>query len=269
MTSSMLQSDVTMRQSLCQGLYNSLAVQDVSPAVTYARAQAVSGLLADPQKLSSSALSYCTRALTETIMAAPLYAVSDNTVPKVLRALALVLEREDLSSTLEESTTEALETLLLTRQSKLALGETPSSEVTSTFRFATFKVVTADLATIQWSDALVSPQTFVERIHDAPVARALFHAVDVDTRKVIGLSILQYHRRHQSGGVKMNTSSVQLEANYYGTIVGGSTVTSSVMLSNNEEMQYYLNPPFESDYQCFPNTLTSYTATIACPAENF
>jgi hypothetical protein len=250
-----------MRAELCESLYNTLAMQDISIDVIASRSQSVLSILQSPTHVKTETLDACMRALTESILEDPVAASQDSAFYPALRALARLLEARDPSAQLIDAVWASIYAIVGARQDMLGVGEEPSSIVTDTMRIAIGKVLISNV-----EGHIVVPSSTLESIYDAPEVRATF-VVD-SMGHVAGATVLQFHRLHQAAS--MNSSSVLVEARVPGT--AGASVLTRVRLSNQDQtagVVYYANPPYRSSFMCYPNSDRPYEVNITCPSEGF
>jgi len=253
-------TDVDLRDSLCENLYGTLSRQDVTVDVMASRAQTVLSVLHNPSYVSEDAFDFCARALTESIAEAPSAAGNDAVFSTVMKALAKLLEKHDLSTNSTSAVQTAIDAVLGARQDIMGIGEDATDFLSTALRVSTTRMHISSTET-----ALTLPETGLEGVYTTPRASASFAVQGGAT--VVGASVIQYHRQRQS--VDMNSSSVKVEVRVPNSVAAGVSVTSQVKLVNLDQengVEYYSFAPERGIFMCFPNEGggQAYPVNITC-----
>lgn len=205
------------RAALCQGMYSTLAIQDVTVDVVTMRASTVAAILLDIAQISDNALFNCTAALVETIRDHPALAGSSSAASLCAQALSNVLAKgPHLPPLLAADVSSAMSALAVGVQGNMAVGQSFMNFTTSNSRLTTGIVYSSDLSQHQFS----APQTSAETFESAAKTAVMINTSTTrSSNAAIGVSILQYNNNALnatsaiSPGVGIQSFSYSLSSN--------------------------------------------------------
>lgn len=200
--------------TLCSGLYQSLAFQDLTTANSFkSLATTVASMLTDSSLVDESALEECAMVLVEPLLSSSsVVCEDDEAYTAVVSALSSVLENNDqLSNDLVNSITSALTALSAACQANLAVGQEPFSVVTSNLRLTTFL---SDASTFTKNSSFQTAQTAFEIANNDSSGTVTLDSdlLSLSTVASFGVSAVQY--LHNPFGLPSNSSTMLL--NYQG-----------------------------------------------------
>jgi len=111
-----------MRESLCIGIYKTVAIQDITADVVSSRCQTLSALLSDPTQLTIGGITNCTMALVLSIEQAPAFVGIEGVSDLAANTLSDVLA-SNLPADLAQRVLDATTLLTTAVQNNMAVGE--------------------------------------------------------------------------------------------------------------------------------------------------
>lgn len=284
------QSMQMIREDMCVSMYATLTMQDVTDDVIASRARTIASILLDMTQITNHALNNCTAALVETVLDHPNMAGTDDVVGLVVQALSGVLAKgTDLSLSLQQQVSAAIQSLSLGRQQNIAVGEPGTSLMTPSLRLFTAKQSPEN---IDQGQTLTIPQSTFETYNRAPVVtvaistsssdasgasgagqmhRQLKRKVVDESREPVGITLVQFANNFR--GITTDSSALQVQEYHYG---GGSIqpISFVVTLQNMNNVIYYnrevesrvtVCPPHKDPVALPANCTYDSTVNAICP----
>ena len=269
-----------IRESLCVGLFATLAKQDVTGDAMTARFSSIAAILSDISQINRAALGNCTMALVNTIIAVPQLAGTPAIAPMCANALSSVLAAgQGLPSDLLAAVSGALSLLNSGVQANMAVGQSPVTITTSNTRTQSSLVDSSTLS----SQAFTAPQTAVEKFNKAPATALGVNlgsgGASQGNAAVVGVSLVQFTNNPLNAATASKAIGLQLSS--YTTSSSGShrrlsadATVVTVALANQRPVRYVngshpvcetsSGAPFAPDPSCRVSQYTSMNTTCVC-----
>jgi hypothetical protein len=251
-----------LREELCQAVYETLPVQDVTIDVVISRSTSVANTLLFTSEITANATKYCAYALIETINSYPELAGTPSAASLCLQALSFVISKENnaVTTTLIDDVSSAIKSLTVGIQSNLAIGEAASEYFESNIRLST------SLA----DPSLISSQTFSAPLTSVEIMDNEMTTIVSTTSEVgsdvtsISISILEYSMNPRNIDTDSYVVGVQVVENY-GADSGSGSVDTNVVLQNVVPVDYYHEDFMNGSIACDPENVDTYNINITCP----
>jgi hypothetical protein len=269
-----------MRDSLCNSIYKTVAIQDAASDVVQSRCTTLSKLLLDSTQLTNYAIVNCTRALIETVSTSPTYVGMEGVSDLVSDALSAVLLL-DLEQSLLDDVSSSLETLTESVQDTLAVGEAQKNFNTPSMRAGAQVVDPNNLGTV------TPPQDSSESFNNQPISSFSVTPGGGDEVSALGVSVVQYNNNPYNAST--DTTPVGMQLATFGTAnrrrrllqTGenhfdrksrwrrrrlSTTNTVDVVLINSEAKSYFPHiPQTTGKLKCNISLNANHTVNTTCP----
>jgi hypothetical protein len=266
---------VQFRETLCGGMYASLALQDVSAETVSSRALTVADMFLDMAQVSDRAYRLCTAVLVDTMRDHPELGCRGASAPLVTSALSSVLDRGNLDTQLLANVSSVLSLISSSCQADLAVGEAPVTIVTSNVRLSTAVASKAALSSGNYSVAVA--QSALERFSGAAASTVAVNASQLQDGAALGVALVQYANNpfgalSNSTGVSVQTT-VYADASSVDSIDGNrrlaalpaDTLDVQVTLLNTRPINYTSRAVSGLLFKCISPRDVPYDVTQYCP----
>lgn len=261
LTYSQLQGQIATRETLCIGLYASMAAQDVTSDVVLGRASSISMVLQDVTQISDVALRYCASALVETVRRNPHETAAIAT--QAVEAFSHVLAGGSrVPPALLANVSQAITLLTGAVQSTIAVGQ--SAEITT--GNVNMRISLMDANDVS-AAAISPPQSEFNAFVSQPVP-ALKVAATSSSSGAVGVMTMQY--TNNPHGKATNTTVLGVSVKSYPVDAQGNLATTAV--NSNAKTVLVLPNAAPVDYVTkLPNGTvtcrrgTKYKLTVQCP----
>jgi hypothetical protein len=262
-----------LRETLCEGLYNTMNMQDVSADVIVARASSIASILSDVAQINENALSYCTSTLVFTIDNNPELAGETEAANLCATALSNVLQTSLPESLLNE-VSGALKSLTDGMQAALAVGEPASELTTDSVRLSTSvsDSNSESEATTAQTDAEKFNGVAAPKIKTGQSRRRRLQSSGESTG--LGITVVAFNNNPKGAAAVSDSTSVGLQTVQY--FDDGNTrrrlsdpepLMVSLLLTNPKPIEYYEDPIIEGEVICSPTkkeNLQGYQVNVTC-----
>ena len=239
LTTTELESQRDMRETLCASVYGLLSIQDISADVVSSRASSVGAVLKHIEEISDSALENCTLALTETVIAAvaldPDYvAGNDDVLQTISDAFSAVLAKgSELPAALLVDVEDAVDAVAAAVQALMAVGEDPVCTPSNNINSCLAKAYADDALETTYTPARSAADDF----NDVAVTEITLQSGDRRRLTAAASSVVQVAVVQQTSnphGVETNSTSVRLTV----SSTPDEGLTTIIVLRNVEPMEY-------------------------------
>ncbi|KAJ1430691.1 REJ domain-containing protein [Ochromonadaceae sp. CCMP2298] len=250
---------VSMRESMCYGVYKTLSLQDVTADVVQSRALVVGNILQD---ICDPALGNCTQALVETVVQHPSLSCTGTSSRLVSAAFSNVLKRgAGLSQPLVDSVDEALAALTAGCQANLAAGEALSL-ATGNMKLL---VGVGDRDSGEWT----VPQSAMEAFTGRRPASLSLDSSSLSDADSVGLRLIEY--TSNPTGQATNSTKLSVETTSYrgspsGRRLAAGSAALTLVLQNTIPMQYTVLDSSLHTVRCFEERPQPYHLPLLCPS---
>jgi len=196
---------------MCDAFYNSFFFQNMNSILMRSRASSLLNLFSDLSKLSDYGYSQCVSGLILAINRYPSLVCDSSTFPVVMKALSLAVETTSVSMIPRDivaNITQSISTIGYYCQNSLAVGEAPTTIVTSNIRLLSGRIDST--ITPATAVTLSSAQSDLEKLNKSPVDTLSFNISSFQVGIDIGISITQFN--NNPAELFSNSSIIQIQA---------------------------------------------------------
>ena len=238
-----LDSLKSMREQLCESMYQTQNIQDITPDVVASRATSIGSILANIDQISDTALANCASSLAETVSAAvdidPEYvAANPSVVATISDAFSNTLSKGGSSPTVVlDKVNVAMAALNAAVQGLMVAGEPAACTPTDNINVCASKTFGANIAGESYSPA----QSALDLFNNVPKT-AISVGLGASRRRladtlppesIVDVSVVQ--ATNNPHGVVSNSTSVTLTVTSTGD---DDSITSVIVLQNIEPIDY-------------------------------
>ena len=250
----------SFRNDLCTNAKQLSALQDISSEVIRSRSVMVSDIFSDIDQVSSAALNDCGTLLISTITNNLDLCCSTSTFDAVINTLSKILMKkgQQLPMDLLVTVSNTIMDLSARCQSKLAVGEDPTSLISNSLRLMNVLVDRSSVA----NQLFDTPLSSFESFNDKRTSYVYLTPSDVSNSgsALIGLSAIVLD--NGPTGVKSNSTQYSLRVTNYVTssdvlsvdrrlTTMEPTLPFSVNLQNNQPIDYRVLEPSNFTFRCY------------------
>lgn len=257
---------VLLRTDLCTSLYQTLNLQNVTSDIVKSRATMINDILVDNNLISTTALSNCSAALTETILAHPEMACEEVTLQIVGSALSRILYRGTaLPRSVLGKVTAAVNALSQGCQTTAVVGEKTIVVTAENLRISTRIFDASDGAKYDIS----VPVSDFEAFNGVTRSKVSLNSTNLNYANTVGAVVFQFNNNPR--GVKSNSTSVNLQTVMYSQrrdsrrrLNVDSLSGATIVLLNKEPIQYPYVLPVTQSVRCFEYRDVEYRVNVTC-----
>jgi hypothetical protein len=261
-------SALSLRESLCVAVYDTVAIQDVTIDVVLSRATSIADIILYTTELTSYALSNCTSALVQTIDSYPEISGSSSTASLCLTALSRVVEKKSnfITQSLIDDVSNSMLSLSYGIQSNLAIGEDVYVLNEPNVRLGTSLVDVSVMSSTLFS----TPLTLAEEFDLEIPTLITFPNYTSRTSTSVAVSLFKFNNNPMNllsdsiiVGLQLNDYTIDESTRRLST--GDSFILETqVVLLNNYPIDYYKENYMNGSVVC--DRLGSYLKYITCPS---